>query len=253
MQNFSLIVSAIICFIVLLILIIYLKSKFGNKFEIKNPDIILALLPIVIWLLLSGEISSLQVGDLKFETAFKKAKNESISNQIDKLPITVVRAESKASIFQIETILQSRPQALKFIVGNRNYYQEAISEYLMKLSRSTIKYVVFDNRDNRFLGLIPLVELNELISDQNQLTIDSLTSWLTTGNENKILSIKGILPSSISISENTTKQEALERMEKANSDLLPVIDKDSKLRGVVERSRLVASLLLDVSKSIDKL
>lgn len=254
-NNTFIILASIGLFIILLVVIVYLRYKIGNKFEIKNPDIMLALLPIVIWLLLSGKITSLQVGDLKFETAFKKAKNEYIIKQVYQIPITTIKGEDKGGLGQIERILQTKPLALNFVLGKESYVPEIVSEYLLRLSNSTVKYIVFEKKSREFIGIITLSELNNQIFDTENvahITAYDLVQWLSSGDTEKINSIKGILTVTTSINERTTKQEALDAMENINSDILPVVNDDKQLQGIVERSRLTASLLLDVSKSLDE-
>lgn len=49
------------------------------------------------------------------------------------------------------------------------------------------------------------------------------------------------------IRQNQNKRQALELMENLNTSLLPVLDEAGSFKGIVDRSRLVASLLIDVT------
>lgn len=255
MGNNTFILISIGLFFSLLILIVYIRKKFGEGIEIKNSDIILALLPILLWLLLSGKIASLQVGELKIETAFKKAKNESVSKQIYQLPITTIQGEDKSTLHKLEDMMRAKPQALKFVLGKEAYVPEIVTEYLRLLSTSTVKYIVFENKERQFIGLITLTELNNQIfnqTDNNHFTTTDLVKWLANEEVDKVKTIKGLLSVSDAITTTTAKQKALEQMEKLNSEVLPVLDSSRMLQGVVERSRLATSLLLEVSNSIDQ-
>jgi CBS domain-containing protein len=255
MENAPWIIASILLFILLLAVIVLLRHKFGEKFEIKNTDIILALLPIVIWLLLSGKLTSLQFGDLKFETVFNKAKNEAVVNQVYDLPVTSIIGVDKARITEIDRIIRSNPQALNFVLGDKSYVADVVNQYFLQLSGSTVKYIVFETGNREFAGLITLGELNLQLSGHGapgQFSTEELVHWIISGDTDKISSIKGILTRSTSITKESSKQSALEMMEKNNTDIVPVVDKNNRLTGVVERSRLTASLLLDISKSLDK-
>ena len=255
MENTVPILFSIGLFIALLIVIVYIRYKLGERFEVKNPDIVLALLPIIIWLLLSGKITSLQLGDLKIETAFKNAKNESITKQVSQMPITTIQGEDKSGLSRIDEIIRAKPQALKFVLGNEPYVPEIMMEYLRRLAASTVKYIVFENKNRQFIGLITLSELNSQIFNNEgagHLTSVDLVTWLVSEDINRIKAIKGLLSVSIAITESTTREKTLALMETLNSEILPVVDGSGKLHGVVERSRVATSLLIDISKSLDQ-
>jgi len=55
------------------------------------------------------------------------------------------------------------------------------------------------------------------------------------------------------VNERTTdKSQALQKMELLNVDTLPVVNDNGQFVGVVDRSRLTASFLIDVSKQLKK-
>lgn len=54
----------------------------GTKFEIKNSDILLAVVPIAFWFVLTGKVSSLEFGDFKIEAAFVEAAEASVRSQV---------------------------------------------------------------------------------------------------------------------------------------------------------------------------
>jgi hypothetical protein len=64
--------------------------------------------------------------------------------------------------------------------------------------------------------------------------------------------IAGFVPADEAVEKSSDKKAVLARMEKSRRDWLPVVNKESKiLEGVVDRSRLAASILLDVTKRLE--
>jgi len=54
------------------------------------------------------------------------------------------------------------------------------------------------------------------------------------------------------VRKGTDKFEALLKMEELNVDWLPAVNDQQRFAGIVERSRLMASLLIDVTQSLKK-
>ncbi|WP_456403406.1 hypothetical protein, partial [Hydrogenimonas sp.] len=53
------------------------------------------------------------------------------------------------------------------------------------------------------------------------------------------------------ITEKTDKRSALQLMDRLDRDFLPVVDETKRFVGVVKRSRLTASLIVDVANRIE--
>ena len=62
----------------------------------------------------------------------------------------------------------------------------------------------------------------------------------------------GFIASKDAVTKETDKGQALRKMEKLNVETLPVVDKMKHFAGIVNRSRLTASLLIDVSENLKK-
>ena len=91
-------------FIIILAAIVFLRNKHSNL-DIKTPDIIVAILPVLIFLIVSGKLSrfELSVSGLKIETAITEAANSHIeglemSLDIEKLPVEVQKPERNKSL-----------------------------------------------------------------------------------------------------------------------------------------------------------
>lgn len=54
------------------------------------------------------------------------------------------------------------------------------------------------------------------------------------------------------LNKQTDKRQALQQMEALNMDTLPVVQVNERFAGIVDRSRLTASLLIDVANNLEK-
>ena len=52
-------------FALLLAFVVLLRAKSGNKIDIRNSDIVLALVPVALWLFLTGKVQEFGFGEVK--------------------------------------------------------------------------------------------------------------------------------------------------------------------------------------------
>ncbi len=257
-------IVAISIFVVTIILVLFLRKKVGKDYEIKTSDIIIAIVPLAVWLLLTGKVERLKVGDFEVTLvaeAIKEAQNTEISesavlinpilNSITK-EIDNVQGAPKSSLLDLDKILKTKPEALIFLMGYDNYGSTEIEQYLKKLSQSTLKYIIVnDYTTNKFKGIISLELLMPQIFSKNaNLTADELKIWLENSNEAKIFEIDGLLNLNDAIKPTTSKYVALENMQKLETTFLPVIDEQEKFIGIIHMEQLSTSLLMDISKKL---
>ena len=79
---------------------------------------------------------------------------------------------------------------------------------------------------------------------------DDFAQWLNRADIAFLSRLPRFVSANDAIREDTGKQTALERMEALNVETLPVTDEKGKFAGVVDRSRLTASLIIDVSSKL---
>ena len=254
MDNITII--AILSFIAILILLIVLRLK-NSSIEVKSTDVVVAIIPIVVFLLVSGKLQKFEIGEggLKLETAFVNASKSAIASQINQiagLPITAPRAMSKGGVSEIPRLIAGKTEALIFRLGGGNYWGPAIAEYFDKLSsQSYFKYVIIENPDRTFYAISDARELEILFkSHDNQISPDAFADWINNNDKAQLSKLPGFISFQDALSEKSDKTQALSDMEKHNSDILPVIDENKHLKGVVERSRLTASLLVDIAQEL---
>jgi len=71
------------------------------------------------------------------------------------------------------------------------------------------------------------------------------------GSGDRISALPGFVTVDRALRPDADKRIALEQMENLNVDWLPVVDANRFFTGVVERSRLTASLILDVANRLE--
>ncbi|MDO6739349.1 hypothetical protein [Wenyingzhuangia sp. 2_MG-2023] len=243
---------AIVIFIVSFLLVLLLRKKIGKEYEIKNTDILIGIIPLALWLLLTGKITNFEYGDLKITSAFTQAKNKPITGTITDIYKSNLPSAEKGSIYELERTLESKPEALIFYSGQKRYASEVIEEYLKALSTSTLKYLIIKNTADDFVGMVSVDQfMSQTLSEDPIIEPYQFAQWLNNGEDDQYSLIKGFITLEQSLPETITKIEALEQMEKLKTKFLPVVAERSFV-GIIERDQLSTSLLMDISKNINE-
>ena len=88
------------------------------------------------------------------------------------------------------------------------------------------------------------------VSKIKDLSFDKFVQSISAGDIEEIKkTVPGFIGISVKVSDN--KKTALETMQSLDVGALPVVDENNIFMGIVDRSRLNASLLLDLSKKIE--
>jgi len=74
----------------------------------------------------------------------------------------------------------------------------------------------------------------------------------TDADRDRLSQLPGFLPASAAVAPDSDKRDVLSKMESLKVDWLPVVGKDGHVVGVVDQSRLTASLILDVSNLLQQ-
>ena len=67
----------------------------------------------------------------------------------------------------------------------------------------------------------------------------------------KLKQIPGFVPRVFAVGSDAHIREALQKMDRYNADWLPVLTSEEQLGGIVDRSRLLANVILDVTKRLE--
>ena len=240
---------ALAMFVGVLIVLTLVRKRLGSAFEVKNTDIVLGLLPVVLYLFTAGKITKFEYGDLKIETAFLEAAQASVTEQVaavSDLPVRTINASPKGGMDMIPSIAKSGSEALTFTIGYTGYAGYVIEEYIKALKDTPVRYAIFQNTNFDFVGMMHLHD----ISSGAGFNAYALSAALNAGNAEPIRAQPHFIPAADAITKSATKQDALKRMEDRNLDFLPVLE-DGKLIGIVERSRLTSSLLIEVASRLE--
>jgi hypothetical protein len=242
-------------FIILLAVLVGVRAKSGTKFEVKNTDIILALIPIALWLFLTGKIQEFTLGEFKIVAAIQNAAETPVALHIKSLPVETINAQSKAGTSMIPDLLARKIPALSFKLGTGGYYYgPAINEYFRALTQSPqFKYVIINNADNTFFGMADAQQLGSLFnSNYGSRLADDFAGWLNTSDTKKLYTLPGFIDSEKALHKESNKQYALRLMDSLDVQILPVISDEFKFSGIVDRTKLTASLLIDITDRIEK-
>ena len=194
--------------------------------------------------------------ELTFE-AIVQSGNQNITQQVTTiqttpLPIMSIDEAEKSNVESIPQFIQKQVQALDFIIGSGRYNPSALKGYLDALIPfDFFRYMIFLQDDRTFFGMIDARTLVSLLQDpRSGWTYSNFIEAVNTGNGVRLAQLPGFVPASESIKDQTQKREALERMEGIRREWLPVTAADGKFRGIIDRARLTASIVLDVTNRL---
>lgn len=240
-----------------LAVIVLLRVRSGGKLEVRTPEIVLAAVPVALWLLATGRLESLSIGDLTIK-AFRSAAAAPAGDDarpFAPLEVDEVHAEMKGATTRIPDLLASRTEALTFRLGARGYAGHAVQEYLDQLTAAPdLRWIVLEDEGGRLFGLADAQAL-AAATRARRLAVDEFAGRVNAGAAGDRAwlaeSLPGFVPASAALAEGATRQSALERFAASGAEVLPALDATGRLRGLVRRDTLVAGLLADVTARLD--
>jgi len=238
-------------FIIILVLLTSLRAR-SSKFEIKGTDVVVSLLPIVIFMLLTGKIQKLTIGDLSIETAIKGAYATNVASQVELLgDVIPVRTQERGNITEIPKLIEDQTENIKFILG-KTYPPANIKRYFNELlGYPYLKYVLIEDTQKEFVALADARLLGVLFTHASpKISPAMLSDWLRAEDRTALQQLPGYISRAHAVTGETQKSEVLEIMEAHQLDWLPVIDDSGQMKGIVHRSELNTSLLVSLLKSL---
>lgn len=237
--------------LVLLVGLVVLRRATG--LEVKLGDLALPATVFGLYLLLTGQITRIEAGGVTLERAFAEAVGSSLGPQVAlvaPLPVDTVDYWQKGGPATLDRMLEEGAEALSFRFGHGGYHGPAIQEYLdALLARGAIRWVLFMNEDRTFWGLAEATALKRALG--HRLPANRLAETLNAGERAPLAeALAGLVPAGAALAPDAEKRAALAAMEERSVDVLPVVDASGAFVGVVERSRLVASILLEVDRTL---
>jgi hypothetical protein len=260
----SILVLLVIGGLLLLGISVYFRTKSDNKYELKSIDIALLLLPIVFFLFFTGKIGKVNLFGVELETAsvIIDASRQPIESQIVELEgatiddmIRTVEVESKGGVNRIPELIEKKTEALQFRLGHGGYYGPAIQEYFESLTAAAhLKYVVINDDENRLFGFLDAREMMSYFEKQGDNSYQVFANRLNRPNERSVEGLKslpGFIPLEKAINSEKKKRDVLQMMDELNIHTLPVVNEENIFLGIVERSRLTASLMIEIFDKLD--
>ena len=177
-----------------------------------------------------------------------------------------VGMEMKGGTDRIHEMVERQTEALVFVLEHGGYWGPAIREYYDQLlGHSFLRYVIVNHPDGRLFGVYDAKKLNGFFreraarmegppEERNWESYQGFAELLNSGDgraRESLSRLPGFIGSDMAVDSKTTKREALENMEESDIGVLPVVRDDGHFAGIVEQSRLVASLIIDVSKTLE--
>jgi len=234
----------IVSFFVILFLIALINYKLNKEFKIETSWLALSLAPVVIWLITTQQLSEFSGFGLAFKLNKVTATPVSLQLDGDLIQPEAISSDAKEGVGKIDIFKRERVSAITLEVGKRDYYLDsAIQRYLTELTPQTFfKYVLFLDKNGKFRGMIWGDKLLEEMSHRNIELVDLLES-------NDISGISGI--NMASVATGSSKQAALQIMDKHGLSELPVVDENGYFIGVVERNKITSSIVAQLVSSND--
>lgn len=249
MQTFTIL---LIVFFVVIGIMVALRSMIGEEFQPRNSDVLIALIPIAVWLVISGKVKVIEFAGFKIESALKQASAAPIEEQVNKLPVERLERDPKRGVNVIPKLIQKKTEALTFFFGRGWYDGPAIKKFLKELTAYPFfKYVVINRSDGRFFAMVDARTLFSHLSSREGPGFQTFADWVNESNESALKkNIPDLIFHDLALEPSTGKQEALKRMETNRVEILPVTDDNDRLVGMVERNRLLASLIIEVAEQV---
>jgi hypothetical protein len=253
--NIELITAAIT--VAVLTAVVGLRSATSGKVAITLNDAIIAAIAAALVLLISGKLTKIGVGEtgVTIETAKEAILNSaavSIEQQVEKLPVEPVEQALKGGTGEIPNMIQKRVQGLDLRLGAGYYNASDIAEYLNTLTKHHFfRYVIFLNSDDKLFGMVEARSLLSVLNTPNSgLSLNDFVDAVNRGNGQTLAQLPGFVSASNAVTGKSDKRDVLTRMENSRLDWLPVVDEQRHLVGIVDRSRLTASMILDVTNRL---
>jgi len=250
----------------LFIISIMVRSRTGNRYEVKGIDLALIFIPFFVWMLVTGRIEKIAVGGVEVDVAqaFVAATTEPIELQVNKTSlqtvddvVRTVERSLKSGTDRIPELIENKTEALEFNLDYGGYWGPAIQQYFESLSAySFLKYAIIHEADGTLFGIYDARSLLQYFRGQHEGEYSRFAKSLIRGDDAAkayLRSLPGFLGGERAVTAAANKREVLKQMEHLNLEVLPVVDAQGRFLGVVERARLTASLMIDVAERLENL
>jgi len=215
-MNMTVLIS-VASFVVILGIVVSLRAK-NSRFEVKNADIVVAILPIVVFLLVTGKLQKFEISEsgIKIETAFVEAQASAIASQVTPLtglPSEPIRLDPKRSVEEIPKLIANKTEGLLFRLGHGGYWGPAIGEYFAMLTRQPfLKYLIIEDEDGSFFAMADARELTGLFQTEHPpYTAKDFARWLNESDKKALSRLPSFIGVRDAVTKETGKDEVLRK------------------------------------------
>jgi CBS domain-containing protein len=239
---------AIVVFAVVFACLVSLRAN-HKEWDPRLSDAVIALIPIMVWLVVSGQLKELKFGTEGFTADFREAVAKPIGPSVKELlPIQSLRADEKSDLSALADIIKKKDQVLIFVLG-KNYSVYFAKQYLTQLTQqSFFRFVELQQNGGALYGLVDARTLFGYLKTDGDW--EEFIRAISENNMVYLSALPGYVGASSAVTGTATKSDVLEKMEAQHMDWLPVTDPDGSLKGIVERSAILAGLVLDLNKEL---
>jgi hypothetical protein len=235
--------TALFSLVFFLILLIFSTNIFFTNqagFKIESTHVFIALAPLAIWLIVSGKLDEIRgpggIGLLIRDEVQKPIPAELVDKPLDVVPDYVREKEDTERLSrQVNQDLAAGkpPAALSFRVGKKGYYGEgAIESSISTMERSPkFQFIIFNDEKGKFKGFMKVDDFERLMGSD---IVDMIESSQILENPKVIKDY---------IKKTSTNRKALDEMEKANTNMLGIVDEDYKLIQIITRDEILRKIL----------
>jgi hypothetical protein len=238
-----------------------LRILTAGKYEVQTIDLIFLVIPLLLLALATNRLKSLDLFGLRVDFAdlWAEVGQTDIRDQVSdsKLidAIDAFETATKGSLQDLRSQLGrgSLIEALKFQLRLGTHTHEVIKTYFDALSDS-LRIVVVNELDDKLFAIYNAPDLISSLRFTESKGYEELADMLNSGSEearSKLSTLPGFIGGDNVVTENTSKREALAKMEELNTDILPVVNEEGRFIGTVGRSKLTAGLILAVTDKLE--
>lgn len=161
----------------------------------------------------------------------------------------------KGGVDRIPKLIERKTEALEFRLGHGGYWGPAIQMYFESLDAyAFLRYAIIHHKDGTLFGVFEAKYLLRYFREQGENAYHSFARHLNKPSEQSLQRLKdlpGFISGEYAVTSDANKRSVLEEMEKLKRDTLPVVDSNRRFVGMVDRTQLTASLIIDVAKKLE--
>lgn len=202
----------------------------------------LFLLPVVVYLVISGRLSELKAGGLeaKFATVSRQSVElsaETVDASMQEMEV-VFKAGARELAARMNQLSESTPITLALSIGRAGYYErKMLLKYMEALSGyRSFKFVVFLGSEKRLEAYIPYWALMEILREES--LGEEFIGAVNQGNLGYIKRFPRVVTKTLS--PRSTYINALQEMADQRLEAMVVVDEKRQLKGIVEREQILS-------------